>query len=309
MKQNKYQIISFKKIHIPEIRNLYYKAYNRKKPLKVFKYKLDNTPYGKPITFLMKYEKSIVGFYTIVPIVIKIKDKKILGGMSFLTMTHPEHQRKGIFSKLAKKTYSTAKKKGYKFILSFSVNKNSILGFKKLGFVSKSIYYSQISLKNKLTGKYLSSVENKFPKKIGKLWNEFENRKYYKIQPDKNEKFIQWRYEKNPTTYFTIFKKGKYFIILKKFDNILHIVDFFGNINNLNEIVVKSAIQEGKRLQCDQITTWWPKSHQNKKIKNITFKKIRSQNYFVIKKLDKNLTSDILELKNWYFTMAESDVF
>ena len=309
VRQDKYQIISFKKTHITEIRDLYYKAYNRKKPLKIFKYKLDKTPYGKPIAHLMKYEKSIVGFYVIAPIIIKVNDKKILGGMSFLTMTHPDHQRKGIFRKLAKKTYTVAKKKGYKFILSFSVNKNSINGFKKIGFVSNPIYYTRISLKNKLAEKYPSSVEKRFPKKIEKLWNEFENRKHYKIQPEKNNKFIQWRYKKNPTKYITIFEKGKYFIILKKFNNILHIVDFFGNINNLDEIVIKSAIQEGKKLQCDQITAWWPKNLNYKKIKKITLKRIRSPNYFVIKKFDKNLTSDILELKNWYFTMAESDVF
>lgn len=309
MKQDKYQIISFKKIHIPEIMDLYYKAYNRKKPLKIFKYKLDKTPYGKSIAYLMKYKKSIVGFYVIVPIIMKVNDKKILGGMSFLTMTHPDHQRKGIFSRLAKKTYSAAKKKGYKFIVSFSINKNSVNGFKKLGFVTNSIYYTKISLKNKLNEKYLSSVENGFPKEIEKLWNEFENRKQYKIQPEKNDKFLQWRYKKNPIKYITIFEKGKYFIILKKFNNILHIIDFFGNINNLDEIVIKSALQEGRKLHCNQITTWWPKNPHYKKIKKITLKKIKSPNYFGIKKLDKNLTSDILELKNWYFTMAESDVF
>ena len=144
MEKEKYKIISFKKDHIPEIRNLYNKAYNRKKPLKNFKYRLDKTPYGKPIGCLMKYEKSIVGFFVIIPIVIKINNKKILGGMSLLTMTHPDHQKKGIFVKLAKKTFSIAKKKGYRFVLGWSISENSFKGFKKLGFNIEPIYYTQI---------------------------------------------------------------------------------------------------------------------------------------------------------------------
>ena len=45
-------------------------------------------------------------------------------------------------------------------------------------------------------------------------------------------------------------------------------------------------------------------------INNInSLKKKKSPNYFVIKKLDSKLNSDILELKNWHYTMTNSDIF
>ena len=46
---------------------------------------------------------------------------------------HPNFQRKGMFSKLAEKTYELAKKDGYDFVYGIS-NKNSTSGFIKLNF-------------------------------------------------------------------------------------------------------------------------------------------------------------------------------
>lgn len=309
IEENEYEIVSFKKIHISKIRDLYNKSYNKNKSLKIFNYKLNESPYGKPIGYLMKYKKIIVGFYVITPIIVKINCKNILGGMSFLTMTHPDHQRKGIFTKLAKKTFSTAKKKGYKFIFGYSANKNSIDGFKKLGFTHNTIYYYELNKKNKLSKKYLKSLTNNFPNGIDSLLEECKETKQNKIQLLKNKKFLQWRFEKNPTNYLTVYKENQYFIIFKKFDNILHIIDFFSKSNNFKEILIKTAIQEAKRLKCDKITTWTPKI-TNQKINNKnSLKKKKSPNYFVIKKLDSKLNSDILELKNWHYTMTNSDIF
>jgi len=53
--------------------------------------------------------------------------------MSLNTATHPEHQKKGLFSKTAKMTYELAAKKGYFAVYGFP-NNNSLPGFKKLGF-------------------------------------------------------------------------------------------------------------------------------------------------------------------------------
>ncbi len=306
--QKKFQIIRFNKTHIPKIRDLYQSAYNKKKSLKIFNYKLDKTPNGNPIGYLMKYEKTIVGFYVIVPIIIKLKNRNILGGLSFLTMTHPEYQRKGIFRKLAKKTFNTAKKRGYKFIVGYSANENSIDGFRKLGFFSEPIYFRNINLDKKNFKNYPFACKNKFPKEIGEIWKDFEEKNRFNIIQLKNKEYFEWRYKKNPTTYYTIFEKGRYFIIIKKYNNILNIIDFFGNISNLSEIIIDIAIQEAKKHNCDEITIWWPKIKNLKIEKNLS-RQIKTSNYFVIKKLDNSITSDILESRNWYFTMSDSDVF
>lgn len=308
MNQNKSQIISFKRSDIPKIRELYKLSSQKTKPLKIFDYKLSKTPDGAPIGYLMKYEKTIIGFYVIIPITIRIKNKKILGGLSFFTMTHPEYQRKGVFSKLARKTFSTAKKRGYKFVVGFSTNKNSVNGFKKLGFSIKPIYFRKIFLKKNKPKKIYHISKNNTPQEIEKLWENFEGKKQFKIQRIKNKKYFDWRYTKNPIKYFIYFEREQYCIILKKYNEILNVVDFFGNASNLEEIIADITIKKARELNCKKITIWWPKI-KNHKAKKYFSKEIQSPNYFAIKKLDSNLTSDILELKNWYFTMSDSDIF
>jgi hypothetical protein len=80
-------------------------------------------------------------------------------------MTHPNHQGKGLFTKLAKLTYDLAKEEGIEFIFGFP-NKNSYPGFiKKLNWVH---YNDIVNYKIKIRTFPL----DKFAKKI-KLFNFF----------------------------------------------------------------------------------------------------------------------------------------
>jgi len=127
IKNSKYTIVKFHVKYLNEIQKLYKISYERTKPLKYFRHRLLKSPWGKPITYIMKFENKIVGFYSIHPIKITINNKLTLAGYSFLTMTHPNHSGKGIFTSLAKKTYKESKKKGYQFIFGFA-NENSFPG-------------------------------------------------------------------------------------------------------------------------------------------------------------------------------------
>ena len=90
MEEN-YSIIHFKEHHLNQVKKLYEESYNRKKPVNYFRYRYLSSPFGKPIVLLMKYKKKIIGLYAIHPVKLQIEDKSVLGGYSFLTMTHPDH--------------------------------------------------------------------------------------------------------------------------------------------------------------------------------------------------------------------------
>ena len=130
----KYQILKYQKKYLTSIEKLFLTSFNKKRPKKFFEYRQNKTPYGKQIIYLMKYQNQIVGYYSIYPFFLKIKNRSYLGGYSHMTMTHPNHRNKGIFLSLAKKTYEEAEKQSYNFIFTFA-NANSYSGFiRKLGF-------------------------------------------------------------------------------------------------------------------------------------------------------------------------------
>jgi hypothetical protein len=76
---------------------------------------------------------SPVAFYGVIPSVVQVDGKKMLAAQSADTMTHPDHQRQGLFVTLATKTYDLARAEGIQFIYGFP-NEASFPGFKKMGW-------------------------------------------------------------------------------------------------------------------------------------------------------------------------------
>jgi len=310
---NNYKIIKYKNKHLQEVVKLYSKSYGKTKPLKYFKYRLSKSLFGKPIIFLMHYHKQIVGFYAIQPIKLKINNQNILAGYSYLTMTHPDHGDKRIFTKLAIRTYAEAKKKNYKFIFTFA-NANSFPGFikkldfkelKRINFIKiKKIKYDIIS--------HPQIRENYFPFKLDKLWQNYESKNKFKIRIERNDSYLKWRYLKHPLFhYITVYKPNEYFFIFKKYKKTLHIIDFFGKENDTFYInLLSTAKNLTKKFSCRDITFWISQRHKiNRILKKPFIEKLESQSFFLVKILDKRFTKSIFDIKNWYYTMGDSDVF
>ena len=75
-------------------------------------------------------EKEPAAFYGVFPCFMNINGKKTLVCQSWDTMTHANHRRKGLFIKLAKKTYDLCENLGIKLVFGFP-NENSYPGFVK----------------------------------------------------------------------------------------------------------------------------------------------------------------------------------
>jgi hypothetical protein len=115
---------------------LYKKCFNVKVTLKELNRKYATEYTGiKHVGYLCFAENnSIAGYYGVFPCIIKTKDARLVGAQSGDTMTHPDHQGKGLFTGLAKKTYELSKELQIKFVFGFP-NQNSYPGFiKKLNW-------------------------------------------------------------------------------------------------------------------------------------------------------------------------------
>ena len=76
-------------------------------------------------------------FYGVIPALAKINNRPLVIAQSADTITHPDHQRKGLFVRLAKKTYELAADEGIQFLFGVP-NMLSYPGFmKKLEWTDK----------------------------------------------------------------------------------------------------------------------------------------------------------------------------
>ena len=305
--ENQYEILRYSSIHIKKLKLLYAASYGRKRSLKYFRYRLHENPFGKAIAYVMKYNGTLVGFYAITPIRLNIDQKSTLGGYSFLSMTHPDHLKKGIFQKLAKKTFEEAKKQKYNFIFGFA-NKTSFPIFtKKLGF--KQIFplnHLEIKIDTDPSFSLQMSKSNRHP---DKLWTDY-NPKNELIFIEKNNDYIKWRF-KNPLYQYYIFSSKNEYFVYKKFGITLHILDFFGTESEqFYENLLDVANVLSKKLGCEKITLWIPKNHNLlKSPKIIKKKKLHTDSFLIIKILNKKLSSNMNKIDNWYYSMSDADVF
>ena len=91
-------------------------------------------PMGTVVGFDAYYQGLLIGHYVTLPVIYTIKGKLTKGLLSLNTATHKDHQGKGLFTTLARKTYELGKNLGYEFVIGVA-NQNSTYGFlKKLDF-------------------------------------------------------------------------------------------------------------------------------------------------------------------------------
>jgi len=171
------------------------------------------------------------------------KGKKILCAQSGDTMTHKSHRKKGLFIKLAKMTYDTAKKEGIEFIFGFPSN-DSFPGFKyKLNwlFPFKMLKFSRFILtfpygltKKKLkfntgkfgyfSNKYLNYI-NKSKKDPIEIWSK-QNNHNFEILRDKKYFFY-----KNSLPDNKYFLQNENLAIFLKYDGNISIGSILGSVN------------------------------------------------------------------------------
>jgi GNAT superfamily N-acetyltransferase len=91
-------------------------------------------PHGPAVGFDAFAGGDYAAHYATVPVLGRLDGRETKGLLSLNTATHPNHQGKGLFTRLAEQTYAHAASHGYEFVVGVA-NANSTPGFiKKLGF-------------------------------------------------------------------------------------------------------------------------------------------------------------------------------
>ncbi|MEI6764189.1 MAG: GNAT family N-acetyltransferase [Bacteroidota bacterium] len=124
----------YKKLDSENIKDLvpiYKLAFNKEVSEEYLIKKNSTEAFGLSFTGFIAYHiqtNEAAAFYGVFPCLIKYEDQIIRAAQSGDTMTHPKHQGKGLFIKLAKMTYDYVKENGVQCVFGFP-NKNSYPGF------------------------------------------------------------------------------------------------------------------------------------------------------------------------------------
>lgn len=100
----------------------------------VVRWQYRDNPDGEAVGFNAWSGPELAAHYVTLPLLARVNGVEERGLLSLNTATHPAHQGKGLFTKLANATYEAAAQQGLGFVIGVA-NANSTHGFtKKLGF-------------------------------------------------------------------------------------------------------------------------------------------------------------------------------
>lgn len=121
---------------IEDYLDLFRKSYgtNQKLTAEYLRWLYEDNPHGRAVGFDAFLDGGLAAHYVTIPRVYRVDGENVLGVLSVNTATHPNHQRRGLFMRLAVATYERAADEGYQYIIGVA-NAQSIHGFiNKLGF-------------------------------------------------------------------------------------------------------------------------------------------------------------------------------
>lgn len=226
MAENNMQIRSYKAGDEIKILKLFKQVFNINRSLSLWNWQFKNNTQGPGWVMVAEKKGEIVGQVAIRHNYLNFLGKRILAGQSCDIMVRRDYQGKGLFTKLAKQTYSVASKNCLKAVFGFP-NRSAYPGYmQKLGRHRVAIlkyYYYRIGFR-KIFGHNIDRIlkhvygmpslfmfllEKKVHKNIrikvssvldvgiSDLLNDYLNQQVLSIWKDLA--YMQWRYAEHPT--------------------------------------------------------------------------------------------------------------
>lgn len=283
-------------------------------------------PCGKGLSLVAEEDDKIIAHYSVVPIEISVDDIVIVGGRSQQAVVHPNFRNLKIIMDLTDRVWKKAADR-FNFICSFPNDdfwkiKQRLMGWKKIDEFFADIISIPVVievLEHNSFQRFIVKRIRRFPLEINKWLNK---NKKSKIYPLKSAESLNWKFFAHPLYYYFVF--GVYdkilvgYIALKIYwdgkQAIVHFIDF--DVKDNKEEYLLSLIEQVSlfSIKCKIINiVFWNSQPEYFNIFNqFNIKKGGFKTNFGIKFLDNKIQKKnkiLLNISQWSFTMALSDIF
>ena len=246
-------------------------------------------PDGKALIYIVEDGGRVVGHFADIPRRFSVDGKIVLGTISVDLMVHPDHRRKGLFSKMGRFAAQRVKKEKGLFMAAFPIRKETIVGLQKLGWqvvaelpvlvypirfgsiVKRYLHFSALS---QLIGGFArvayllfrgggeKEVEGIAVNEVTDLDDRFDQfldkgSSLYPVMGVRNRAFLEWRYLQHPSRTYAIYRAMKEkemggYIVLRKVD----LLDFNSavivDLLAMGEDFLKALVKKGIEYSRDQ---------------------------------------------------------
>lgn len=107
------------RVDLPLIQALYSAVKGRARPAQYDEWHLFDTPWGSAPALAAFLDGACVGLYVMRPAALALGSESVLGVQALDVMVHPDHRRRGAFSRLAAETVEMAEARGFELAYGF----------------------------------------------------------------------------------------------------------------------------------------------------------------------------------------------
>lgn len=270
-----------------------------------------------PINVLVENGKFVAN-YSANPIELVYEGVSLPFLLSMTTMAHPQHEGKGLPTKLGSELYKWAQAKGVRGVIGFPNSKIHYIRRVKLGW--EDIYeIPMFSLTEFPDGEFKSETilpsgsidgEIDLPQWLNDFWHIKRSTEY-----------LRWRYAENPLNKYQFWTIGngksvKSYCITKEYGNQVDLVDFVPETRNAAELLLRSLIRYTVSRGLSQINAWvQPHMFFRGVFERYGFTNRAPVTYFGGRLFGEmtDQTADpgprFFDYKSWFVQMGDSDVY
>ena len=289
-------------------------------PLEYWRWRFLGNPTGQNAVELAWDEGCLAGHYAVSPAVLMVNGKDCMAGLSATTMIHPAYRGRKLFPELAGRLYTRLAESGFSLVWGFP-NSRSHRGFVRdinWDDVAQIPFFAlDLSSIERLGEVSTAIVElQQFDPRFDGLWVAARPTNGLVVKRD--SKYLNWRFKDNPANKYRILayvcgsKLLGYAVISVYEETHLQVVDIlFQPEVEIGLTLIKAAIDIAVKDQLSIIKMWLPVNldlHQE--LERWGFVNTAPVTYFGVcpfAALPGNC--DAADVRQWYFTMADSDVF
>jgi GNAT superfamily N-acetyltransferase len=301
------------------ILSLFRQSYGRGLDECLWAWRFRNGPAGAGVIYLCWDRNILAAHYAVTPVVMRINDQNWPTGLSGTTMTHPDYRGRGLFPRLARRTYTYMAESGMGLVWGFP-NTLSHRGFvRNLSWVDiYEVPTFRLPLQEppSLSTPGDAVLELKgFDARFDRLWNQVKDD--YPIIARRDQQYLQWRYAENPAEHYRILAHVEDetllgYAVFKRYQNELQIVDVLTvQDTDVGLALVSRAAQIALEEPAASVSLWLNVTHPlHHALEKRGFRNGEPVTYFGGLALQPDLPAvDLYDFRNWYLTMGDSDVF
>lgn len=298
--------------------SLFQKAFNRQLSYDYWIWRYLKNPNTDTNLINLAWDNNkVVAHYAVSPVKIYVGGKRYNAALSMTTMTDPDYQGRGLFTKLAMELYNN---NNNTLDIIFGVpNDNSLMGFtQKLNF--KLIKEIPMLKTNIVDRKYKDNIKCVEVYEFDESFDDFFTTitKKYSIIMSRDSKYLTWRFLSNPENDYKIFAyieedKVLGYIVVKVYNGGESPTGDIVDVLVSSEIVLRDLINKSFSYFIEQnvtnINTWFSDNKYINVFKEYGFKISDNYFHFIVKNNSDESIQGLFDFENWYLTMSDIDIF